>query len=939
MRVLLLLLFLAHCSNLAYAQHRVELKGKVVDARFHRPLQEALVQVSATDQYTLTDASGNFALAVPIKETCIIEVSYPSCITKRFTLSLLPHQLLDIGTVVLEEDSTTAEQFGLIPLTDNDLDDDDSSTEGSASLLQATKDPFQQAVAYTWSSGFYRMRGLDQSYGKTLVNGLVMNKLQTGRPQWNNWGGLNDATRNQIFTIGVPPSPLAFGGILGTQMITTRAAMMRKGTRIGFSGSNTSYRWRTFGTYASGLRKNNWAYAVSGSYRGAKEGYWSGSNYDATSFFMAVEKKINPQHSLNLSGIYAKNKRAKTTANTQEQINLKGINYNAYWGWQQGEKRNARYKDLAEPLVMLTHYWDINEHSTLTTTMGYQWGYSANSRLDYQDNLNPDPTYYKNLPSYYLAQIDAAYWQLSSNEFEALSDEDPFKQATWAALQQAKGAQAAFIREGQLDWASIYQKNQQFNGQSKIILFEDRQEDRTLAATTNFHTILTHHLTLDAGITYRKLHTSNFKKAVDLLGGTYYMDIDTFQDIELRDSNLYHPNRQIRLGDTYGYNYNIAGEEAEAFTLFTFNYKRLSFYFAEQLHYTAYQREGLYKNPLFPTTSFGKSEVVLFNNLGLKGGFTYYLSGKHIFSVNGAWYNQPPTIHNTFPTIQVSNNIIPNLKPETVLGFDATYNLRTPKFQAKLTGYIANISNSTQLMTYYTEGLGLGDTKGVLLSEILTNINKRHVGFEFGAAYQLTPSLRMTTATGIGQSFYTHDPQLQLQTQQLVKPLDYGKAKLTNYRLANGPQTALSFGIEYRAPSFWFISTSFNYLADAFVQVASLKRTQNFIMDPEKVGQTFDDLTPEALHRLLQQEKLPAFSLVALTGGKSWRLLNRTILGFFASVQNLLNTTYRTGGYEQARNATYAEEIARSKGGHPMFGTKYWSGYGRNFFIQVYYNF
>ncbi|MDR0223617.1 MAG: carboxypeptidase-like regulatory domain-containing protein [Myroides odoratus] len=939
MRELLLLLFLAHYSNLAHAQHRVELKGKVVDARFHRPLQEALVQISTTDQYTLTDALGDFVLSIAAEDTYILEVSYPSYSTKRFTLSLLPQQLLDIGTVVLEEDSATVEQFGLIHLADNDLDDDDSATEGSASLLQATKDPFQQAVAYAWSPGFYRMRGLDNAYGKTLLNGLVMNKLQTGRPQWNNWGGLNDATRNQIFTIGVSPSPVAFGGILGTQQIATRASMLRKGKRIGFSGSNTSYRWRTFGTYASGLRKNNWAYAVSGSYRGAKEGYWPGSNYDATSFFVAVEKKLNVEHSLNLSALYAKNKRAKNSSNTQEQTDLKGLNYNAYWGWQQGEKRNARYKDLAEPLVMLTHYWDINEHSTLTTTLGYQWGYSANSRLDYQDNLNPDPTYYKNLPSYYLAQIDGAYWQLSPDEFEALSDDDPFKQATLAALQQAQGAQTAFIREGQLDWTSIYQKNQQFNGQSKIILFEDRQEDRTLAATTHFHSLLTDHLTLDAGISYRKLHTSNFKKAVDLLGGTSYMDIDSFQDIGLRDSDMHHPNRQIRLGDTYGYNYRILGEEAEAFTLFTFNYKRLSFYFAEQLHYTAYQREGLYKNPLFATTSFGKSEVVLFHNLGLKGGFTYYLSGKHIFSVNGAWYNQPPTVNNTFPIIQRSNNIIPNLKPETVLGIDASYNLRTAQFQAKLTGYIANISHSTQLTTYYTEGLGLGDTKGVLLSEILTDVSKRHIGFEFGAAYQFTPTLRMTTAAGMGQFFYTHDPQLQLQTHQLAEPLDYGKAKLTNYRLANGPQTALSLGIEYRAPSFWFISTSLNYLADAFVQVASLKRTQNFIMDPEKVGQAFADLTSEELHRILKQEKLPAFSLVALTGGKSWRLLNRTILGFFASVQNLLNTTYRTGGYEQARNATYAEELARSKGGHPMFGTKYWSSYGRSFFIQVYYNF
>ncbi|WP_158961902.1 carboxypeptidase-like regulatory domain-containing protein [Myroides fluvii] len=939
MRELLLLLLLVHGSMLTYAQHRVVLKGTVVDGRFRRPLQEALVQQSGTDNYTLTDATGAFVLSIIPQDNYTMEVSYPTCITQRFTLSFTPEQHLDLGTVVLEEDTTALEQFGLIQLTENDLEDDNLEAEGSASLLQATKNPFQQAVAYSWSQGFYRMRGLDNAYGKVLLNGLIMNKLHHGRPQWNNWGGLNEATRNQTLTTGAAASPQAFGGILGTQVIDTRASLLREGKRLGFSGSNTSYRWRSFGHYASGLRKNKWAYVVSGSYRGAKEGYWPGSNYDATSFFMALEKQINPSHSLNLTGIYAKNKRAKNSSNTQEQMEIKGVKYNAYWGWQQGEKRNARYKDLAEPLLMLTHYWEMNEHSSLTTTAGHQWGYHANSRLDYQDNLNPDPTYYKNLPSFHLSQIDPAYWQLSSDEFNALAEDDPFKQATLAALQQAEEARIAFNSHGQLAWADIYKKNQHFNGQSKIILYEDRQEDHTLSANTNFHAVLTNHMTLNAGITYRQLRSSNFKKAVDLLGGTYYQDSDTFQEEGLRDSDMHHPNREIQVGDTYGYNYRIEGNEAEAFTLFTFNYNHWSFYLAESMNYTAYQRVGLYQSPLFPTTSFGKSDLVVFNNLGIKGGFTYYLSGRHIFHANVAFYNQPPTLQNTFANVRLNNKIIPNLKQETVFSVDANYTFRTAQFQAQITGYLANIHNGTQLNTYYTEGLGLTDSKGQLLSEILSEVDKRHVGLELGAAYQLTPTLKITTAAGIGQSFYTRDPRLQLYANHLTNPLDYGRSKLTNYRLANGPQTAFSVGFEYRAPSFWFISSTLSYLADAYVQIAPLKRTQNFIMDPDKVGLPFENLTPAELHRVLRQEKLPDFALLSINGGKSWRLLNRTIIGFFASIQNLLNSTYRTGGFEQARNATYAEEVARSKGNHPVFGSKYWYGYGRSFFIQVYYNF
>jgi hypothetical protein len=60
----------------------------------------------------------------------------------------------------------------------------------------------------------FRIRGLDSENAMTMINGVSMNKSYDGRPQWGNWGGLNDATRNQKFTIGTA-SDYTFGGILG----------------------------------------------------------------------------------------------------------------------------------------------------------------------------------------------------------------------------------------------------------------------------------------------------------------------------------------------------------------------------------------------------------------------------------------------------------------------------------------------------------------------------------------------------------------------------------------------------------------------------------------------------------------------------------------------------------------------------------------------------
>src|SRR5690606_37433411 len=117
------------------------------------------------------------------------------------------------------------------------------------------------------------------------------------------WGGINDATRNQEFTMGSAPSDDTFGGILGNQIINTRASIYRPGTRITFSGTNTNYNWRTMATHASGMNSKGWAYVVSAGRRWALEGIYEGTTYSANSFFASVEKRINENHSLNLTAI------------------------------------------------------------------------------------------------------------------------------------------------------------------------------------------------------------------------------------------------------------------------------------------------------------------------------------------------------------------------------------------------------------------------------------------------------------------------------------------------------------------------------------------------------------------------------------------------------------------------------------------------------------
>jgi hypothetical protein len=322
-----------------------------------------------------------------------------------------------------------------ISLSDDELSDDTSGSDNISGLLQSSKDVFFRTAAYEFSSSFFKVRGLDSDNGIVHINGIEMNKLYNGRPQWSNWGGLNDVLRNQEFTDGITPSTYSFGGLLGSNNINVRASEYSKGGRVTYSCSNRSYTNRLMATYSSGIVEGGWSYALSMGRRWGDEGYQDATFYDSNSLFFSVEKKLSNKHSINFTGIYAPNRRGKSSPNTQEVYDLKNIRYNDYWGWHDGKKRNSRVKRVVEPILMLNHYWNINDNTSLNTNIGFQFGELGNTRLDYAGGANPSPSYYQDLPSYYLADNNG-----------------PDYEGAYLAEQN-------FLNDGQINWNRIYDAN------------------------------------------------------------------------------------------------------------------------------------------------------------------------------------------------------------------------------------------------------------------------------------------------------------------------------------------------------------------------------------------------------------------------------------------------------------------------------------------------
>ncbi|WP_258928518.1 carboxypeptidase-like regulatory domain-containing protein [Flavobacterium davisii] len=213
---------------LVFAQQPTGISGKVIDYKTNKPLQNVVTTIENTNLSQLTNSEGKFTIKGLRAGKQLLKVKSDGYKEQLLALEIMTNQILDLGVIILEDDSQNQEQqLSLVTLTENDLGDDNSGSESTSGLLQATRDTYQQAAAFNWGGARFRIRGLDNEYGNTMINGVSMNKIWDGRAQWSNWGGLNDATRNQEFTMGSTASDYTFGSILGTQEINTRASLYR----------------------------------------------------------------------------------------------------------------------------------------------------------------------------------------------------------------------------------------------------------------------------------------------------------------------------------------------------------------------------------------------------------------------------------------------------------------------------------------------------------------------------------------------------------------------------------------------------------------------------------------------------------------------------------------------------------------------------------------
>ncbi|WP_461532504.1 TonB-dependent receptor [Sinomicrobium sp.] len=912
MKFLFLICSTVYCS--AFGQSSFYIEGKLADSRSHLPIFGAHIYTVDKERIeVLSEEDGSFVLWVSKKEEIVLHIGAKDYVEAEYTLQPPEEGVpgVDLGVVFLSLDlvEEMSESAGMISA--DELEDDESGAEVAPGILQAFGDIYLRRAAFDFGQAFFKVRGYDAAEGVVMLNGIPVNKLFNGRPQWNNWDGLNDVTRDQEFSFGLSPSTSHFGGILGTTNIRIRPSAFRPGFRLSASASNRFYNNRLMATYNSGAQASGLAFSVSTSRRWASEAYTDGTLYDAWSFFGAVEYRWNDRNSIQLMGMWTPNRRGGSAALTEEVFELAGSRYNPYWGTQDGKIRNSRERRISEPMALLSYNYE-GEHLEIHTGAMWQAGSFARDRLGYFNAPNPDPVYYRYMPSFYINSPSGANFD------------------------NALLARDSFLRAPQLDWNSLYgaNRNPELHGQAAYMLYADHTDDRTLAFNLAATYRITPRFTLDAGVFARSVDSHNYAEIRDLLAADFHTDKDPFTDT----SNDINGALKKRQGERFNYNYSVDATKYEGFVQARAEGRKWDAFLSGNIGGTSYRRIGHYRNGRFPENSEGQGEALSFSDYGVKAGIGFRFTDRHILRLQSAYIQRAPLMQNVFVNPRENNNIVEDIGVESLWTADASYLLRLQRLKLKFSGYLTEIDNAAKVSFFYVDA-GVGSD---FVQQTLSGIGKRYVGGELSLSYEFSPEVKLTAVGAIGNFKYSRNPRTAInfdtagREEDLISPdgfLDLGTAKLKGYRLSTGSQRAISVGVEYRDPDYWWVGLTANYLADSFVDVSAITRTQSFLLNPE-TGETFPDITSNRLEALLEQESLDPVYLLNLTGGKSW-LVKGKYIGLFVSVNNVFNQLYRTGGYEQSRNGNFGQMEADSKGGRPSFGNKYWYGFGRTYFLNL----
>ncbi|HSY75469.1 MAG TPA: TonB-dependent receptor, partial [Bacteroidia bacterium] len=466
--------------------------------------------------------------------------------------------------------------------------------------------------------------------------------------------------------------------------------------------------------------------------------------------------------------------------------------------------------------------------------------------------------------------------------------------------------------------------------QSLYMQYKSVNDQKRFSFNTVYNTAFNENIGFQAGLRYQLETSENYEQVADLLGGKYWVDVNQYAQLSYPDSsaaaqnNLNNPNQLCTVGSKYGYDYITVQHNATAWVQPQFHFKHVDFFVAAELKFTSFWRNGLFRNGLFPDSSYGKSPMQNFINYAVKGGITYKIDGRNFLYANGAYLTAAPLIGHAYVSAQTREQVAPGLGSETVFSGEAGYMYKSPIIKLRASFFATQFNNQTKTISFYNDDLA------TFVNYTLTNVNTRHMGGELAFEAKLYKGFSISAVGTYAQAIYTNRAFATVTNDNSSSVIESGQTVYwKNYNVGGAPQLATTVGLSYHSPQAWYVDLYFNYYGNNFVTMNPARLTTEAVTN-------LDPSSP-LWQQIIAQEKLPGAFTMDLFAGYSWLMNNqfakmkkyKYYLVFGLNVTNINNNrNFITSGYEQ-----YNFDFKTQNLGY--YPNKYVYAYGANYLFTV----
>ena len=394
-----------------------------------------------------------------------------------------------------------------------------------------------------------------------------------------------------------------------------------------------------------------------------------------------------------------------------------------------------------------------------------------------------------------------------------------------------------------------------------------------------------------------KAFADTYPDSVSLLLDTYNIMESGLPNLIKLDDYLIEkypndPNRRVKKGDKFGYDYNIRSYIAKAWLQNQITTTHWDVNYGLEMSYTNFMRHGNMRNGRAPENSYGAGKRHTFDNAALKAGATYKINGRNYITAHASYGTRAPLPDQAYVSPRIKDTSVTGLKSERYLSGDISYGWNYTSFRGQITGFWTEMYDGLQKTAFYD------DQYSTFMNYVMSGIRTSYKGVELGMMYKITPALSISAAATYSRYQYKNRPTGTRSYENGAAPDVTTTVYLKNYYVGGTPQQAYSLGIDWAAPGMWFFNLNANWMGDSYVDLAPIRHEA--MPDLWQAVETQGELDAK-IKEITTQEKLKDAFVMNFSVGKviytRWGSININV-----SVNNLLNNrNIMTGGYQQGR--------------------------------------